>query len=89
MHYRIVYARQKHRIPRLSKRQKMIAGTAVVSLLLIAVFLAFGTQWLLPGDPEVSATALENMVSSVKNGESLSDAVVAFCQEIVANAQMP
>lgn len=89
MHYRIVYGKDKRRFPMLTKRQKVMITTAAVCIAMTAVCLLWGTQWLLPGDPQVSGAALENMADSLQNGESLADAVVAFCQEIVANAQMP
>jgi hypothetical protein len=41
---------------------------------------------LLPGDPAVTAAALENMTEGLRSGESLLDAVTAFCREIIANA---
>lgn len=43
-------------------------------------------DYLLPGDPVVTAAALENMADSLKAGEPLLDAVTAFCREIVENA---
>jgi hypothetical protein len=46
-----------------------------------------GLQWvrevLLPGDPAVTAAALEGFVLDIKEGDTLVDAITAFCQEIV------
>lgn len=88
MHYRIVYGKEKRHFPRLTKRQKTLIATGAVCAALAVVCLLFGTQWLLPGDPQVSSAALENMVDALRSGESLADAVTAFCQEIVANAKV-
>ena len=88
MHYRIVYGKKKQRLSQLTKRQKVFA-IAFISCLSLAVFLfAGGAKLLLPGDPEFSSVALENMVQAIQNGETLADAVTAFCEEILANAQI-
>ena len=44
-------------------------------------------EFLLPGDPAVTAAALENMVDNIKDGNSIAEAVTAFCREIVENAE--
>lgn len=64
----------------------------VAALIIGAVMIKiYGLNWvreiLLPGDPDVTAAALENMTEGLKNGDSLLEAVTAFCREIVANAQ--
>lgn len=45
--------------------------------------LRWVTDYLLPGDPAVTAAALESMAEDLKNGESLPDAVAAFCRQIM------
>ena len=87
MHYRIVYGRKKRSLPRLTRKQRAFAIAAIISISLAVFCLAGGIKLLLPGDPDVSAAALENMVEAIQNGETISDAVTAFCQEIMANAQ--
>ena len=49
--------------------------------------LTWVTDFLLPGDPAVTAAALENMVESIREGEPWGDAVTAFCREIIENAE--
>ena len=88
MGYRIIYAKEKHRFRQLSKRKRILIITIAVSACLILFGCFGGAGKTLPGDPNTSA-ALENLVESVQGGEDLSDAVVAFCQEIIANAQKP
>ena len=43
-------------------------------------------MYLLPGDPAVTAAALENMAADLKAGQSVRDAITAFCAEIIAHA---
>jgi len=44
-------------------------------------------QYILPGDPQITEVALEQLVLDIRNGESISDAIATFCQEIMDNAQ--
>jgi hypothetical protein len=37
--------------------------------------------------PEIPESALENMAQSVRSGESIKDAVTAFCREIIENGK--
>ena len=41
---------------------------------------------LLPGDPEITSSAISTMIDDVKSGEPIKDAVTAFCLEIIHNA---
>ena len=38
---------------------------------------------LLPGDPEITATALERLVAAVSGGETIPTALPEFCREII------
>lgn len=88
MGYRIVYGKKKRRFRQATKGKKVLIAATVVSILLVAaVFL--GEMEFLPGDRQISGAALENLVQSLQDGASLSDVIVTFCQEIIANAQIP
>ena len=87
MGYRIVYGKKKGRF-RQPKKGKKALIVAVVSMLLFAVGF-WGRTELLPGNRQNSGAALENLIEAVQEGVSISDAVVAFCREIIANAQTP
>ena len=68
------------------------AAIVVVALILCAITIKIvGLNWvqdvLLPGDPAVTAAALENMTDGLRSGDSLLGAVTTFCKEIIANAQ--
>ena len=38
---------------------------------------------ILPGDPEITATALERLVEAVSGGETIQTALTEFCREII------
>jgi len=40
-------------------------------------------QYLIPGDSQVTTAAFSEMVKSVANGKTVSEAVFAFCRDIV------
>ena len=94
MGYRIEYGSQGElRKPLDHKRSYSAIAAAVCVLALVAGAIAIkhaGLSWvqevLLPGDPAVTAAALENMVENIKEGNSIAEAVTAFCREIVENA---
>ncbi len=77
------YPPQKVRFPR--KKYFLIM---VVVLLLVSVFWWEQiTDFLTPGDPDVTRQAASTMVSNMRQGLSFGDAVTAFCREIFANGQ--
>lgn len=70
---------------------KVLIGASV--LLLVAGAMAVKSTWLpwvqdylLPGDPAVTAAALEEMVEDLKEGQGIVSAFRAFCREILAHA---
>lgn len=93
MSYRIEYGNGGE-VRRSCKKKSPWGHIAVVVCVLSLVVGAMvikntGLSWvkdvLLPGDPSVTAVALENMVENIREGESLVDAVTAFCREIIEN----
>ena len=94
MPYRIDYGSAgNQRKPLRAKLSSPAIKTSLVILAFVTgavVIKIFGLTWvqeiLLPGDPEVTAAALHNMTDGLRNGDSLLDAVTAFCREIVVNA---
>ena len=95
MPYRIDYlSGGTRRRPLHTKLPRTAVKTAIIILALIAGALTvkiIGLPWvqevLLPGDPAVTAAALENMTDGLRSGDSLVEAVTAFCREIIDNAQ--
>lgn len=95
MGYRIEYdgiGVKKHRGP--VKRGGRIAYVCVLLLVAGAITVkTVGLTWvqevLLPGDPEVTAMALEGLVEDLRQGDTLGQAIKAFCEEIIANGHLP
>lgn len=94
MAYRIDYGssgkryRKIRRLPPSAYKTLFVIAALVIVALSIKIFgLSWIRQILLPGDPDVTAAALENMTDGLKNGESILEAVTTFCREIIANAQ--
>ena len=90
MAYRIQYDQVK--APAAGKMDKR--GWAAVMMVALAIAAAVtvkvvGLTWvqevLLPGDPAVTAAALEGVVEDLKAGEGLLAALTAFCRYIMAN----
>lgn len=76
------------RKPKTISGKKILISTLLV-LLLIAVWVwaePIG-NFLLPGNPQVTKTAINNMVEGMQEGTSLADAITVFCQEIITNAK--
>lgn len=93
MGYKIMYAsfgEEKKQPKEMGLRNKVTAVVLIAVLLLGAMTVKNkGLRWvkdyLLPGDPAVTAAALEDMVTDLKEGDSFYNAVTAFCREIVAH----
>lgn len=96
MGYRVEYGPQEKK-----KESKLL--NPLKMQILTTVFLLFfvlgvrgawpeGTEklkeFLLPGELSVTETAFQNLVTEIKEGESIGDAVSTFCREIVEHAQI-
>ena len=91
MGYRITYdngaiRKQTVRIRRI-KWKRWSAG-AVGIVLAVSLMVPQGRLWLrdllLPGNEDVTAAALESMVTDLRDGEPIGQAVESFCKEILA-----
>ena len=81
-----MYLKGKHR------RAGVVAGILTLILFFGAMSVKHkGLRWvqtyLLPGDPAVTAAALEDLAADLKEGENLKDAISDFCREIMAHGQ--
>lgn len=93
MGYRIEYGAsetRKRRIPKVKPSVPvMAAGFFALFLLMTVLFWPEGKAVLLdlilPGDGAVTAGALQGLVSDLRAGESVGDAVTVFCREIIAH----
>ena len=91
MGYRIEYE-SIGKLPRQQRKNRtgLFAAIVVILLVLCAITVkTVGLEWvqevLLPGDPDVTAAALENMVADLRGGEGVVEAFKTFCEEIMRN----
>ena len=92
MAYEIRYDSVKAPETKTKASRGWVAAVGIVLLIVGAMYLK--SNWLpwvqdvlLPGDPAVTAAALDEMVEGLKRGQGVMDAVTAFCREILAHAQ--
>ena len=88
MSYSILYAAGPHDKYKPRKRSGRVSKILSAAMILaavaaLAVFRRPIGRALLPGDPEVTERAAEQLVESLKNGENMQDAVTAFCIEVL------
>ena len=91
MGYQIEYPKIG-KLPKAQKKSRTSMIAAILVLVLVAGALTVkttGLTWvkeeLLPGDPAVTAAALEGIAEELRNGGSLRNAIKAFCEEIVGH----
>ena len=93
MGYRISYDNERMQIEQESGRHtySRLISVLVVCLLVLGSLKLIGwdslKNYVLPGDPELTEAAFTDMVESIRAGESVTDAVTAFCVEIIENAR--
>ena len=67
-----------------------VCAGVLLALLTAAYFWADMTkpikEALIPGDPVVTAAAFEAMVDCLAQGETLGDAFMEFCKEVIVGA---
>lgn len=95
MGYRVEYGPVK-KVRGLEKRFSRVS--ALTALFLLLFFLLAGNFWprgaevirklVFPGDPAVTASALEVMTDQLREGEELSDALHCFCVRILEGAEL-
>ena len=71
-------------------RKTVLAGFFVLAVCAAACMIA-GKEKLqevfIPGNPDVTRAAFGKLTEDIQNGESLGDAMAAFCMEIIENAE--
>lgn len=82
MSYSIVYEGKEH--PVKHRKSLLLSMLICLSLILCIYFVGKGF-WT--AEASHTGEALETMVSSIVGGDNLSDAVTAFCKEILDNAR--
>lgn len=75
-----------------NKSDKKYFGAIVAIILCCVIVFAVGknldffSQWLLPGDPEITKAALTDFAVDLRNGISFKEAATAFCKTIIEDA---
>lgn len=64
----------------------LILAIVVAAVVIKSASLPFVKEVLLPGDPAVTAMALDALVEDICDGASVIEAFKAFCKEIVDGA---
>ena len=82
----------KSRYPTLQsvKRKFPIKGVVAAASVFAAVYILAGSgvlRHLIPGDPDVTAAAFFDMVDRIGAGESVQEAFIDFCKEIILDAE--
>ncbi len=96
MGYRIQYGDtpiyDKQQNIRLSRIVGLSLSFLVLFILLSWCFWPEGRlvlrDFLVPGDPDVTLHGLEVLTQELRDGESFSDAVTAFCREVIDGAAL-
>ena len=95
MGYRVEYGPVK-KVRGMEKRvsggASLIAVCLLLFLVLVSSFWPAGKEMLrkliFPGDPVVTAAALEDLTESLRSGEDLSDSMAAFCIQVLEGADL-
>lgn len=73
------------------RRQKWPSKVLCILLISGALIHGFVNKWiwdvLFPGYNEGTIVAADHMIEQIKEGESIGDAVSAFCKEIIVDGQ--
>lgn len=91
MGYRIEYQPVRKIRGREQHRSRLMAFTALFFLLFLVlthVFWPEGAQMLqrvlIPGDPAVTAAALDGLCDQLRSGAGISEAAIQFCRQILS-----
>jgi len=75
---------------RKNKTSRYLTLLTVLCVILFALFSAGKNvqDLLIPGNAEVTRSAVHGFVDNIREGEQVKDAFAAFCLEIIENADM-
>ena len=92
MAYKIHYGVSRHDRAEGRNPRKLWVSLILLSVILVGIYLidvsGIRFDWLLPGDPDVTAAALEGLREDLAVGEPFVEAVTTFCWEIVNGAAL-
>jgi len=91
MAYRIQYSQEMaYRYPQQRTRKKIKPGKWI-GLAVLVVALAFMRiygipDFLIPGDPAVTKTAVTALIGDIREGSAVNEAITVFCETILHGA---
>ena len=92
MAYKIHYGASRHDRAEGRNPRKLWVPLVLLVAVLVGIYLVdvsgIRFDWLLPGDPDVTAAALEGLREGLAAGEPFVEAVTTFCREIVNGAAL-
>lgn len=87
MGYKIVYGKRERKKLPVKKYIILSSFVIVTAMMLWPTGRRVLQDSLLPGDAQVTASALETLVFELEQGGGVEKAVTAFCQEIIAGGK--
>lgn len=96
MGYRIQYGPAQNKkyplkVRAIKKKHLLLTAVMIAGFALSGLGMKYSNvvkNWLLPGNPLVTEAAFNDMVADIRAGESVGDAVTAFCLEIMKNGNI-
>ena len=74
------------------KKAGAILAVCVLAVVFAAMVLSGGFEeiknYLIPGDPEVTQAAFAQFTEDIRQGDTVGDAITAFCREIIDGAEI-
>ena len=93
MSYQIMYDFKKGQINKQQNRRKNKRLTVAIIVILLTVILRISSwdnafwEFLIPGNENITKSALQDFTDSLENGQGFSDAVFVFCDAIIQGAK--
>lgn len=93
MHYSVYYEPDKNdKYPVSAKPKQGKNGLRVIGIIL-AILLFTGAirykkelaAWLIPGNDEITVQAAEDLLTNMRDGVPIGEAITVFCEEIIDN----
>ena len=81
--------RKRYPITEKATNQKLIRRFIYAAVAVVGFYCVVQSglaKLLLPGDPDATISAFSEMVTDVKSGNGVGDALLAFCKYIISNA---
>ena len=89
MSYQIQYESEKNKQYPMERKsalpKRYLVGAIIVALVVSVISVPSVRELLIPGDPEVTGAAFSQMIDNLQEGDSVGEAVTAFCREIIQN----